>query len=49
MEIRIPTPAAGTASAYKKLERRAGDFATVGVAVQLHLGPTAASTRPASA
>ena len=38
MEIRIPTPAAGTASAYKKLERRAGDFATVGVAVQLHLG-----------
>ena len=38
VEIRIPTPAAGTASAYKKLERRAGDFATVGVAVQLHLG-----------
>ncbi|HXR27722.1 MAG TPA: xanthine dehydrogenase family protein subunit M [Candidatus Baltobacteraceae bacterium] len=38
VEIRIPTPAPGTASAYKKLERRAGDFATVGVAVQLHLG-----------
>ena len=38
VEIRIPTPAAGTVSAYKKLERRAGDFATVGVAVQLHLG-----------
>jgi aerobic carbon-monoxide dehydrogenase medium subunit len=38
VEIRIPTPAAGTASAYKKLERRAGDFATVGVAVQVHLG-----------
>jgi len=38
VEIRIPTPAAGSASAYKKLERRAGDFATVGVAVQLHLG-----------
>lgn len=38
VEIRIPTPAPGTASAYRKLERRAGDFATVGVAVQLHLG-----------
>ena len=38
VEIRIPTPAPGTASVYRKLERRAGDFATVGVAVQLHLG-----------
>src|ERR1700690_3365461 len=32
VEIRIPTPAAGTASTYRKLERRAGDFATGGVA-----------------
>ncbi|MFI5262348.1 MAG: FAD binding domain-containing protein [Candidatus Limnocylindrales bacterium] len=38
VEIQFPTPAAGTGSAYRKLERRAGDFATVGVAVQLHGG-----------
>ena len=49
VEIRIPTPAAGTASAYKKLERRAGDFATVGVAVQLHLGADGRIDRPGSA
>jgi carbon-monoxide dehydrogenase medium subunit len=37
-EVRIPTPAAMTGSAYLKLERRAGDFATVGVAAVVSLG-----------
>lgn len=37
-EVRIPVPAARSGGAYVKLERRAGDFSTVGVAVQLHLG-----------
>jgi carbon-monoxide dehydrogenase medium subunit len=34
-EVRIPLPPPGTGSAYQKLERRAGDFSTVGVAAQL--------------
>lgn len=34
-EIRIPIPAAGTGGAYHKLERKVGDYATAGVAVQL--------------
>lgn len=34
-EIRIPVPPAGTGSAYHKLERKVGDYATSGVAVQL--------------
>jgi aerobic carbon-monoxide dehydrogenase medium subunit len=34
-EIQIPVPAAGTGSAYHKLERKVGDYATAGVAVQL--------------
>ncbi len=37
-EVRIPRPAAGSGSAYCRLERRAGDFSTVGVGAQLHLG-----------
>ena len=37
-EIRIPTPAANSGGAYFKLERKVGDFATVGVAVQVSLG-----------
>jgi carbon-monoxide dehydrogenase medium subunit len=37
-EVRIPAPAARTGSAYVKLERRAGDFATVGVGAVLTLG-----------
>ncbi len=37
-EVRIPAPAARTGSAYLKLERRAGDFATVGVAAVVSLG-----------
>ena len=37
-EIRLPLPEPGTGSAYRKLERRAGDFATVGAAAVLRLG-----------
>jgi carbon-monoxide dehydrogenase medium subunit len=34
-EIQIPIPPKGTGSAYSKLERKVGDYATAGVAVQL--------------
>ena len=34
-EIRIPIPGAGSGGAYHKLERKVGDYATAGVAVQL--------------
>ncbi|MHB8399145.1 MAG: FAD binding domain-containing protein [Candidatus Limnocylindrales bacterium] len=37
-EIRIPRPGARTGGTYQKLERRAGDFATVGVAARIQLG-----------
>ena len=37
-EVRIPAPAARSGGSYQKLERRAGDFSTVGAAVQLTLG-----------
>ncbi|MGA8657277.1 MAG: xanthine dehydrogenase family protein subunit M [Chthoniobacterales bacterium] len=36
-EIRIPIPSPRSAGAYVKLERKVGDFATVGVAAQLTL------------
>jgi carbon-monoxide dehydrogenase medium subunit len=36
-EIQIPVPPAKTGSAYHKLERKVGDYATAGVAVQLTL------------
>jgi carbon-monoxide dehydrogenase medium subunit len=36
-EIRIPIPAGQAGSAYNKLERKVGDFATVAVAVQVEL------------
>jgi len=36
-EIQIPVPPPGTSSAYHKLERKVGDYATAGVAVQLTL------------
>lgn len=36
-EIRIPRRGAGTGGAYQKLERRAGDFSTVGVGVVMVL------------
>ena len=31
-EIRVPTPPQGSGSAYRKLERKVGDYATAGVA-----------------
>ncbi|HSO30311.1 MAG TPA: FAD binding domain-containing protein, partial [Candidatus Sulfomarinibacteraceae bacterium] len=37
-EVRIPVPAPRSGGSYQKLERRAGDFSTVGAAVQLTLG-----------
>lgn len=37
-EIRVPWPAPGTGAAYQNIERRAGDFSTVGVAVQVRIG-----------
>jgi carbon-monoxide dehydrogenase medium subunit len=37
-EIRIPVPPARSGGAYRKLERKVGDFATVAVAVQVTLG-----------
>ena len=36
-EVRIPVPGPRSGSAYQKLERRAGDFSTVGAGVQLKL------------
>ena len=36
-EIKIPIPAKGSGGAYHKLERKVGDYATAGVAVQLTL------------
>ena len=36
-EIRIPSPGAGSGGAYLKLERKVGDYAVAGVAVQLTL------------
>ena len=38
VEIRIPSPPPRSGSAYLKLERKVGDFATAAVAVQLTLG-----------
>lgn len=38
-EVIIPRAPRPSGAAYAKLERRAGDFATVGVAAQLSLGP----------
>lgn len=36
-EVRVPAPSTSSAGAYHKLERKVGDFGTVGVAVQLDL------------
>jgi aerobic carbon-monoxide dehydrogenase medium subunit len=36
-EIRIPTPSPSSGGAYLKLERKVGDYATAGVAVQIDL------------
>jgi carbon-monoxide dehydrogenase medium subunit len=38
-EIRIPRRQRGVGGAYEKLERKVGDFATVGVAAVVRLGP----------
>lgn len=35
--IRVPIPAAGTGGAYQKIERKAGDYATVAIACQITL------------
>jgi aerobic carbon-monoxide dehydrogenase medium subunit len=39
VEVNIPAPVGTRAGGYLKLERRVGDFATVGVAVSLETGP----------
>ncbi|MFQ5682247.1 MAG: FAD binding domain-containing protein [Candidatus Binatia bacterium] len=44
-EIRIPIPPSGSGGAYFKLERKVGDFATVGVAAQLTLGKNGSCER----
>jgi carbon-monoxide dehydrogenase medium subunit len=36
-EVRVPVPAARSGGTYLKLERKVGDFATVGTAVQVEL------------
>jgi carbon-monoxide dehydrogenase medium subunit len=38
-EVRVPVPPRRSGSAYAKLERRSGDFSTVGVGAQVRLGP----------
>jgi carbon-monoxide dehydrogenase medium subunit len=37
-EVRIPVPAGRAGGSYQKLERKVGDYATVGVAAHLELG-----------
>ena len=44
-EVRMPSPPAGSAGAYLKMERRAGDFAVASVAVQLELDGAGSCTR----
>jgi carbon-monoxide dehydrogenase medium subunit len=44
-EIRVPTPPARSGGAYLKLERKVGDFATAGVAVELTLSADGACER----
>lgn len=36
-EVRVPAPPSNSGGAYHKLERKVGDFGTVGVATRLHL------------
>jgi carbon-monoxide dehydrogenase medium subunit len=38
-EVRVPVPAGPSGGNYQKLERKVGDYATVGVAAHLELGP----------
>jgi aerobic carbon-monoxide dehydrogenase medium subunit len=42
VEVRIPVPTADSGGAYQKLERKVGDYAIAGVAVQLALDPEGA-------
>ena len=44
VEVRIPAPAAHSGGAYQKLERKVGDYAIAGVAVQLALDETGCVT-----
>jgi carbon-monoxide dehydrogenase medium subunit len=44
-EVRIPVPAPRSGGAYRKLERKVGDFATVAVAAQVTLGVDGACVR----
>jgi len=44
-EIRIPIPPPGSGGAYLKLERKVGDYATAGVAVQITLDGVGACSR----
>ncbi|MEM7584719.1 MAG: xanthine dehydrogenase family protein subunit M [Acidobacteriota bacterium] len=46
VEVRIPTPGPGAGGAYKKIERKVGDYAVSAVAIQLTMsGGTIASAR----
>lgn len=44
-EIRVPAPAPSSGGAYLKMERKVGDYATAGVAVQIALDPSGACAR----
>lgn len=44
-EIRVPTPPPRSGGAYLKLERKVGDFATAGVAIQITLDESGACRR----
>jgi carbon-monoxide dehydrogenase medium subunit len=37
-EVHVPVPASASGGSYQKLERKVGDYATVGVAAQLEIG-----------
>ena len=43
-EIRVPAPSGNTGNAYHKLERKVGDYATAGVAVQISLDDSGVCT-----
>jgi carbon-monoxide dehydrogenase medium subunit len=44
-EVRVPVPAGRSGGNYQKLERKVGDYATVGVAAHLELGADGAVSR----
>ena len=45
VELRLPLPPAKSASAYRKLKRKTGDYAVAGVAVRIELGAKGAVER----